>query len=55
MATRLGMLVHICAKHLNELDVKGQGKQDLITSLHDNIKAFQTKLRLRKTKIKSKN
>jgi uncharacterized protein YqfB (UPF0267 family) len=33
-------------KHLNELNLNLQGKKKLITSIYDNVKAFQTKFQL---------
>jgi hypothetical protein len=34
-------------KHLNELNLNLQGKNKLVISIHNNIKAFKTKLWLK--------
>jgi hypothetical protein len=41
--------------HLNELNLKLQGKDQLITELCDNIRAFQMKLMLWTNQLKNKN
>jgi hypothetical protein len=41
--------------HLNELNLKLQGKDRFVTELYDSIKAFQLKLMLFKSQIKSKD
>ena len=43
MSERLGVDVK---EHLNALNVKLQGRKQLITEMRDSVKAFQMKLRL---------
>jgi leucyl-tRNA synthetase len=47
----LAFMVNI-TKHLNELNLNLQRKNKLITSIYDNVKAFQTKLRRGKVNLK---
>jgi hypothetical protein len=47
-----GILVDI-TKHLNEVNLNLKGKNKLITSIYDNVSAFQTKLRPWKCQLKN--
>ncbi|XP_065672071.1 general transcription factor II-I repeat domain-containing protein 2A-like [Hydra vulgaris] len=42
-------------KHLNDLNIILQGKNKLVTTMFDNIRAFQTKLLLWKRQIEQEN
>jgi hypothetical protein len=50
----LAVMVNI-TKYLNELNLNLQGKNKLITSIYDNVKAFQTKLHLWNGQLKNGN
>jgi hypothetical protein len=50
----LAFMVNI-TKHLNELNLNLQRKNKLVTSIYDNVKAFQTKLWQWKSQLKTGN